>query len=43
MMCIGREIIFGDVYWEGGRSVLVTFIGREIIVGGIYWEGDQCW
>ena len=52
MMCIGRKIIVGDVYWEGdycwlcllgGRSVLVMFIGREIIVGDVYWEGDHCW
>ena len=51
MMFIGREIIVGDVHWEGisvgdvlgGRSLLVMFIGREIIVGDVYWEGDHCW
>ena len=54
VMCIGREIIFGGVYWEGreisvgdgllgGRSLLVMFIGREIIVGDVHWEGDHYW
>ena len=52
MVFIGRELIFGDVYWEGdhcwwcllgGRSLLAMFIGRDITVGDVYWEGDHCW